>query len=327
LAVLLVAGPSWLSAEEPTPAHARLPAIFAGGVPATLDELKAMQQHVQTLSERVLAASVGVQVGAAQGSGVIVSPEGFVLTAAHVIGSSGRIAQIHLPDGQRVVARTLGTFRTLDAGLLKLESTPGSTQRWPYIPMGESKSIALGQWCLATGHPGGIQNGRQPSVRLGRILAINPANALSSDCTLIGGDSGGPLFDMQGKVIGIHSRIGGSITANLHVPISAFHENWERLERGDNWGYIPGNRPFIGVQGVNDSAVCRLSRVFPNSPAEKAGLQVDDVVQTFGGKQVSDFASLRSYVEDQEPGAKVAIEVQRGNQRLVFEVQIGRVRE
>jgi serine protease Do len=288
-----------------------------------------MQRHVQLLSERVLPASVGVQVGAAQGSGVIISPQGYVLTAAHVIGKAGRKAQIYLPSGRPVPAITLGTFRTMDAGLLKIELPPGGTspEAWPHVPMGDSSQATLGQWCLAIGHPGGIQNGRQPSVRLGRILSINPANALSTDCTLIGGDSGGPLFDMQGKVIGVHSRIGGPLTANLHVPVNTYHEYWARLERGDNWGYTPGNRPYIGVLGLADSPVTKLTRVVPKSPAEQAGLRVDDVVLTFSGQPVRDFASLRSYVEDQEPGARVAMEVLRGEQRLTLEIVIGRLRE
>lgn len=315
------------AAENAVESNSRLQAIFAGEAPESVEDLRAMQRHVQALTARVLPASVGIQVGAAQGSGVIVTEQGHVLTAAHVIGKSGRSAQIFLSDGRRVAARTLGTFRTMDAGLLQIDPPGDAEGKWPHVEFGDSSTISLGQWCLAIGHPGGIQDTRQPSVRLGRILSINPMNALSTDCTLIGGDSGGPLFDMQGKVVGVHSRIGGPLTANLHVPVNTFNEYWGRLERGENWGYIPGNRPFIGVQGVADSPVSKLSRVFPRSPAEEAGLKVDDVVLSIGGQQISDFASLRSYVEDQEPGQKVPVEVLRGDRRLRFEIVIGRVRE
>lgn len=317
------------TATETAPsAESRLQLIFNGQVPENLADLRAMERHMQLLSERVLSATVGVQVGSAQGSGVIVSSDGYVLTAAHVIGKSGLRAQIYLPDGRRVGARTLGTYRTMDAGLLKIEPSPNDpAAEWPHVSMGNSTGTALGQWCLAMGHPGGIQNGRQPSLRLGRVLSFNPNNALSTDCTLIGGDSGGPLFDMQGRVIGIHSRIGGQLTANLHVPINTFRESWDRLVRGDNWGYTPGNRPFIGVQGEADNAVARLKRVFPKSPAERAGLQVDDVIESFDGKPVRDFASLQGYVEEQQPGANINLEVQRGNERITLKIVIGRVRE
>ena len=322
-------GVAW--ATEALTVEPRLQAIFNGDVPESVDDLRAMQRHVQSLSEKVLRATVGVQVGSAQGSGVIISADGYVLTAAHVIGKSGRTAQVFLQDGRQgrqVRALTLGTFRTMDAGLLKIQVLPGNgASEWPHAAIGDSAKVALGQWCLATGHPGGIQNGRQPAVRLGRILSINPNTALSSDCTLIGGDSGGPLFDMQGNVIGVHSRIGGPLTANLHIPVNSFQQEWERLIRGDNWGHIPGNRPFIGVQGEANSTVARLIQVFPKSPAEQAGLKVDDVVLSFGGQPVGDFDSLRSYVEDQDPGTTVEVQVQRGDRRLTVELVIGRVRE
>lgn len=315
-------------ATEALTVEPRLQAIFNGEVPESVEDLRAMQKHVQSLSEKVLHATVGVQVGSAQGSGVIISADGYVLTAAHVIGKSGRTAQVFLQDGRRVRAQTLGTFRTMDAGLLKIQVLPGNgATEWPHATLGDSAKVSLGQWCLATGHPGGIQNGRQPAVRLGRILSINPSTALSSDCTLIGGDSGGPLFDMQGKVIGVHSRIGGPLTANLHIPVNSFQQEWERLARGDNWGHIPGNRPFIGVQGEAKSTVARLIQVFPKSPAEQAGIKVDDVILSFGGQPVGDFDSLRSYVEDQDPGTTVEVELQRGDRRLTVEVVIGRVRE
>lgn len=317
-------------AEEPTGAgtEPRLRAIFAGAAPETVEDLKAMQQHVQSLTENVLPATVGVQVGAAQGSGVIVSADGYVLTAAHVISKSGLRAQIYLGDGRRVGARTLGTFRTNDAGLLKIEASPDDPNvEWPHVKMSDTRQLAPGQWCLALGHPGGIQEGRHPSVRLGRVLSVHSEAALSTDCTLIGGDSGGPLFDMRGEVVGIHSRIGGPLTANLHIPIQTFRDAWGRLARGDNWGHPPGSQPYLGVQGESDGAVARLKRVFPKSPAEKAGLLADDIVLALAGEPIASFGELRQRVDDLEPGSKVAIEIQRGNQRLTLELVIGRIRE
>jgi S1-C subfamily serine protease len=287
-----------------------------------------MERHVRLLSERILPATVGVQVDAAQGSGVVVSPQGYVLTAAHVIGKPGRRATVYFPDGRRVLATTLGTYRTMDAGLLKLTPPTGSaTPDWPYIEMGDSAKVALGQWCLAAGHPGGIQSGRQPSVRLGRVLSVNPSSALSTDCTLIGGDSGGPLFSMDGKVLAIHSRIGGQLTANLHVPINAYRESWNRLVRSDSWGHTPGVQPYLGVQGDTARPDALLTRVFPKSPADEGGLLSNDVVVLFGGKEVGDFASLQGYVEEQEPGERVVVEVLRGNERVRLEVTIGRRRD
>src|SRR4029077_15044098 len=98
------------------------------------------------------------------------------------------------------------------------------------------------------------QLGRPPVVRVGRILETTP-KYLRTDCTLVGGDSGGPLFDMNGKVIGIHSRIGGSISFNIHVPVDTYAETWEKLAASEVWGRDLGlcdfARPssaYLGVQ-------------------------------------------------------------------------------
>src|SRR5438067_853762 len=82
----------------------------------------------------------------------------------------------------------------------------------------DSKDVKNGDWCVCVGHPGGYKEGRTPVVRVGRVLAHND-NHLQSDCTMVGGDSGGPLFDLDGKVIGINSRIGLTIASNIHVPV------------------------------------------------------------------------------------------------------------
>src|SRR5205807_4246056 len=123
-------------------------------------------------------------------------------------------------------------------------------------------------WCVVTGHPGGFRPGRSPVVRVGRILELNltsPRAYLRTDCTLVGGDSGGPLFDMHGRVIGIHSRIGGSITANLHVPVDTYRETWDRLVKGERWGGGIGRpvrptqgEPFFGFRLDPDNKACTI---------------------------------------------------------------------
>jgi serine protease Do len=325
-------------------ADGNLVTVLRGSAPSSIEELRAMQDRVRLLTERVLPATVGVEVGAAQGSGVIVTADGYVLTAAHVIGSSRRRATVFLHDGRRLPAETLGTCRSFDAGLLKIDAAAADAVKLVHVPVGNSSHLAVGQWCLATGHPGGVQpwhagavppavfaSSRTPALRLGRILTLNTADpelpSLSSDCTLIGGDSGGPLFDMEGRVIGIHSRIAESLTANVHVPINVFRDSWVRLRDGENWGAFPGSQPFLGVQGVADAEDARIGRVFPDSPAEKAGMRSGDIVIRFAGHPIRDFASLQRYVEEQVPGAKTSIVVQRGSNRVELDIVVGRKRQ
>ena len=143
--------------------------------------------------------------------------------------------------GKTRKGKTLGGNGTIDSGLAKITEEG----QWPFVEMGVASDMKKGDWCLVTGHPGGFKPGRPPVVRLGRILEINDTTAakyIRTDCTLVGGDSGGPLFDMHGQVVGIHSRIGAAITYNIHVPIDAYTATWDRLSAGEVWG-----SPFLGV--------------------------------------------------------------------------------
>src|SRR5262249_56787918 len=100
------------------------------------------------------------------------------------------------------------------------------TGQYPHVEMGDSKSLQKGQWVVSLGQPGGFVPGRSPVLRLGRV--INSTDSLiQTDCTLVGGDSGGPLFDLDGKVIGIHSRIGERISFNIHVPVATYRDEWD----------------------------------------------------------------------------------------------------
>ncbi len=225
-----------------------LVSIFDGArAPATLADLRRMEQRQKEVAARVIPCTVGIRVGAAQGSGVLINADGYILTAAHVAQVPDQPAQIVLHDGRRVRGVTLGMNRKIDAGLVRIEEDLKAGESWPFVEMGKSENVRPGQWCVATGHPGGYVRGRDPVFRVGRVLARD-RTVIVTDCPLIGGDSGGPLFDMDGKVIGINSRIGPPLTANMHVPVSAYSKDWEAMAQGDIFGDVPRGNPYIGVQ-------------------------------------------------------------------------------
>jgi serine protease Do len=143
---------------------------------------------------------------------------------------------------------------------------------------------------------------------------------------LVGGDSGGPLFDLNGKVIGIHSRIGMSIATNIHVPVNTYRETWDRLAKGEIWGGRLGRgpEPFLGVEGDREAKECRLLSIFPGSGAEKAGLKVNDVVTRFGDKRISNYDELVAEIGRRKPGDEVTVEVQRGDQVVTVRAVIGK---
>jgi len=293
--------------------------ILMGGAPNTVADLKAMQQRVQKLSEKLILATVGVQVGQAQGSGVIVSKDGYVLTAAHVSGNPGRDVIFIMSDGKILKGKTLGLNRTIDAGLMKI--TEGN--EFPAVEMGLSDLLKDGQWCLATGHPGGYQNDRKPVLRMGRVLVIGN-DTITTDCTLVGGDSGGPLFDFDGRVIGINSRIAGAINANMHVPVNTFKETWDRMVKGDAWGHLPGNDPYMGIKGDAAAKEAKVGQVVEGSPAAKAGVAVGDLIAAVNDVAVADFAAFKAIINDHQPGDELKLKLKRGDQDVEIKVKLAK---
>ena len=168
-----------------------------------------------------------------EGSGVVVSEDGLILTAGHVMDHAGAELTIIFPDGRRCTAKALGANFSRDSGVARILD-PG---KYPHVEMGHSDDLKPGAWCMALGHPGGVQQGRTPPIRLGRILVGGKyARFIVSDATVISGDSGGPLFDLEGRVIGIHSNIGMSVNQNQHVPIDVYRDQWTELLAGKTFG-------------------------------------------------------------------------------------------
>jgi serine protease Do len=306
------------AAEASSPA-ASLDEILSRGVPAGVAELKLLEEKVRQVTAKVVPSTVGVRIGSGQGSGVIISADGYVLTAAHVVGKPGRDLTLVLHDGRTIKGKSLGVNHAIDAGLIKI-SEQGS---WPHLEMGSSGELREGQWCLAFGHPGGFQRDRQPVLRAGRVL-VSRASVVMTDAALVGGDSGGPLVDLEGRVIGIHSRIGSAITANMHVPVDTYRETWDRLAAGEDWGAPPGQGPFLGVVGDTQSEGAKILEILPDSPAAKANIQAGDVITRFDGREVKTFAALVEMVAGKKPGDKVALELLRGEATLKIEVVIGK---
>ena len=269
---------------------------------------------------------------------MIITPDGYVLTAAHVAGKPGRDATVILSDGRRVRAKTLGTNRTMDAGLIRIIDTPSvgtvvtassttEAPAWPHATLGKSEELLLGQWVIASGHPGGWFSDRPAVVRAGRLLNIM-SSTIVSDCALIGGDSGGPLFDLNGRLIGIHSRIGTETADNMHVPIDVYQESWDDMAAGKAWGTLPGYKPVIGVVGPTHddsqkSPRAEIVRIIAGSPAAVAGLKEGDIVLRFDDAEVKTFDDLKRAVEGVSPGDRVGVEIDRQGQRLKLRIIVG----
>ncbi len=161
---------------------------------------------------------------------MVISADGYVLTVAHVGERAGRQVVVVFPDGRRARAVTLGNDHGADAGMAKI-TDPGP---WPHAEMASSGDLKPGQWCLTLGYPITFEHGRPPVVRVGRVLH-NERPAIITDCTIMGGDSGAPLFNLEGKVVAIGTKCNNAIVFNLHVPMDRFAEVWDRLAKGEDF--------------------------------------------------------------------------------------------
>ena len=294
------------------------PAVFRKPTPASLEDLKAIEQHIQSLLPKLSPAVVAVQVGGATGSGVVVSEDGVVLTAAHVCEEPNRSVKFTFPDGRTARGKTLGTNHEADAGMMKITDAGP----WPHAEVGSLDRERLGDWVLTLGHPGGYDRERPVVVRLGRVISMAD-DAVQTDCTITAGDSGGPLFDMRGRVIGIHSWIRDSASANFHVPITQFHTSWARLAKGDTWGDDrPPARPWFGVRGIDDPDGCKLSTVEEDGPAFKAGVLAGDVLRKINSRAIADYAGLKQIVAEAKPGDEFKVELRRGEKEMTVVVKI-----
>ncbi len=305
-------------------------AIQAADVP---DELQQRQIQLTAALKKVGEAVVGVSDGMGVGSGVIVSADGIVLTASHVVTTRGRRSKneqaiITMADGRQFKATVLGKDRDADAAILRINDSPPDKSGFPFAEMGSTTESKVGDYCFAMGHPGGHRIERAAPVRVGRILSIGNRTVVS-DCAILLGDSGGPLFDMNGRVIGIHSMITSLIIENRHVAIDSFRHDWDRLLAGDRWGRLRSTdndlaaSGFFGVQLKWKDFVPEVSRVFPNTPAEKAGLKQGDVLLTVAHGRIADRLDLSTTLDLLEEEQTVEIGILRDGKKSTIALVTG----
>lgn len=320
--VLVLCLPIFASAQDKATPEiqrtAHFSEILTGDAPHNVADLRSMESQIQQTTKKGMNATVGVIVGPAQGSGVIVTEDGLILTAGHVIGEPGRDVTVILNDGRRVKGVTLGMDRSIDSGAIQI-TTPG---KYAHLNVRATANLREGEWVLVMGHAGGIVKDRRPALRIGRVLASSQ-DVIATDATLVGGDSGGPLLDIQGNVIGINSRIGNRITANLHVPASQYLENIDRLKKSEVWGRLGGTQPYLGVRCEPDRQDVVVTRVTPDSPAALAGIQEGDQILRFNSRAISSFDDLKLMVNQYSPGDRVKVRIRRGSGDVItLEVEL-----
>lgn len=290
----------------------------------SVQKLRTIQTAIQSVAEKNTDACVGIDDGAGVGSGVIVSRDGLILTAAHVMSTEQATYEIFFSDGTTARARRLGRNLDVDAGMLQLEGD----RQWPHVELGSSDALKKGDWVVSLGHSGGFELGRKPPVRSGRFLSRRE-HQIITDAVLIGGDSGGPLFDLEGRLIAIHSSIGDSVSINRHAKIEQFRLDWDRLRRGETWGRLsdltvepPVGKAKMGVKLDLTSPRAKIKLIKPRSAAAKIGLAANDIVIGLDGEMITDAQHLIRAVKSHVPGDTCFLTVLRNEQPLQFEIRL-----
>ncbi len=289
--------------------------------PETVAELRAQEALIQAVHAKALPSVVGILVGPGAGSGVIVREDGLVLTAAHVVGKPGVSVRFVLPDGTVVRGRSLGLNPKSDTALARITDPPPKGDKWPAAPLGKGADLKKGQWVIALGHSGGPKPDRPPVLRVGRFETLSKSDkSLRTTCILIGGDNGGPLLDLTGKVVGVHSRIGLFLAYNMHVPVEEYEAEWEQLLRGEVIGKT--DHADLGLEFAADKLV--VAAVTANGPADKAGVRPGDVVTRFDSEPVATPREVTLLLSGKDPGQRVEVEVRRGEEMMKAAITLGK---
>jgi serine protease Do len=270
------------------------------------------------------------------GSGFIIDPSGIVITNNHVIAEADEI-KVTLQDNTELPAKLLGRDAKTDLAVLKVTTS----RQLPSVSFGNSDQVRIGDWVLAIGNPFGLGGTVTVGILSARARDINTGpydDFLQTDAAINRGNSGGPLFNMAGEVVGINTAIysptGGSIgigfavPSSLAGPIVAQLREFGRTRRGWLGVNIQTVTDEIAESlGLSKARGALVARVTDKGPAEKAGIQSGDVVLRFDGKDVTDMRRLPRIVAETAVGKSVKVEVWRRNQSVLLDVMLGELEE
>ena len=311
--------------------------LLSSSVVADVDTLKFRQAALNSALKRVTPALVSVQDGFGAGSGVVVSADGIVLTASHVVKPPAGIRsrrrtfplKVVFPDGSEYPAKLLGMNETADAAMLKIEGKYRNGSDFPFVELGTSSELERGEWCFALGHPGGFNKERPAPLRLGRILSVGH-HTVVSDCAIVLGDSGGPLFNLSGELIGIHSMITEVIVENRHVAIDVFRRDGDRMENHGSWGKLNSRDDelvqsgFFGVEIRWRDFVAEIDSIDRGSPAYRAGLRTGDELLSINSQAFADALGLNTLLDLLEENQEVEVKYRRNLREQITTLTTGR---
>ena len=273
------------------------------------------------------------------GSGFVIDKEGHILTNYHVIEGAGEIVVILDDNGteKEYTATLVGSDPKTDIALIKINRESGDNKDFPFLRLGSSENLEVGEWVVAIGNPFGLSHTVTVGVvsALGRSIGAGPYDEfIQTDASINPGNSGGPLINIEGDVIGINTAIisgntGGNVGIGFAIPIDIAKGILKDLrERGTV------TRGWLGVMiqkitpdlaksfGLSQSEGALVGDVIPDGPAAKGGVKRGDVIVMFDGQQVKDMEDLPKIVAATRPNSVVDVEVIRDGSRMTLSVSI-----
>jgi serine protease Do len=266
-----------------------------------------------------------------QGSGFIVSPDGVILTNAHVVDEARKVT-VKLTDHREFEARVIGSDARSDVAVLKIDA-----RNLPVVHLGNPGTLEVGEWVVAIGSPFGFEN----SVTAGIVSAKGrnlPDDTyvpfIQTDVAVNPGNSGGPLFNLRGEVVGVNSQIytrsGGYQGVSFAIPIDVAMNVGRQLQAS---GQVTRGRIGVGIQDVDQALAesfglavpsgALVSSVDKDGPAQTAGLEAGDVILSFDGKAVEAAGQLPALVAAAKPGSTVDVAIWRDRARREVHVKVG----
>ncbi len=268
-----------------------------------------------------------------QGSGFVISEDGYIMTNNHVVGDADKVT-VQLLDGREYEAEIVGTDPPTDVALIKIDAD----EKMPFLPLGNSNQLEVGDWVLAFGNPFGLSHTLTAGIvsAKGRsgIGLTDYENFIQTDAAINPGNSGGPLVNLDGEVVGmntaIFSRSGGYMGIGFAIPINMAKNIHQQLVQH---GGVTRGRLGVLIQdltkdlaesfGIDQREGILIAQVMEDSPAEKAGFEQGDVILKLNGEKVDKVAKFRNQIAMTRPGTKVEFLVLRDNKKKKIKASIG----
>ncbi|MCC6793650.1 MAG: DegQ family serine endoprotease [Candidatus Hydrogenedentes bacterium] len=267
-----------------------------------------------------------------EGSGFIMSSDGYILTNNHVAGDADRLT-VKLSDGRVFEAKVIGSDPATEVALIKIEATD-----LPVAKLGNSDALRVGEWVLAIGSPFGLNHtvtsGIVSARGRGDVRIVDYADFIQTDAAINPGNSGGPLLNIHGEVVGMNtaimSRSGGSDGVGFAIPINMVKYVADQLKEN---GTVTRGFLGVGIQpltpelakyfDMKESTGILVSEVQPGSPADKAGLRRDDLILELNGQRVGDAGAFRSQIAMTPKGKDIELTIDRAGEQIKKSVSVG----